>query len=192
MAAASIAMLGCPEENLMERRRILSRSLVLVAAAMLITAACSDASKDSKVRTIQSVSDGGSFVGTVEGTHANIGLVTKDDWLAGFVCEGPNAAVRLDPVPIKGGGAKLVQDGRTVGLVAITDHGATGRIDLAGLQRTFAAEQATGKAGVYRLAAKAGREWDGWIVRNDGRYTGTIKSKPSISSRPWIDPDTDP
>ena len=89
-------------------------------------------------------------------------------------------------------GAKLVFDGRTVGTVAITDHGAAGKVEIGGLQHIFAAEHATGKAGVYRLAAtNADDAWDGWIVLNDGTYTGTSKSKP-ITGNPWIDPDTDP
>jgi hypothetical protein len=63
---------------------------------------------------------------------------------------------------------------------------------MAGLQHIFAAERATGKAGVFRLAADyPDVEWDGWIVLNDGTYTGTSKSKPS-TGKPWINPEIDP
>ena len=176
----------------MEQRRW-GPLLVLVAAATLTLAGCAgDETEPKSIRTIQEASDHGTFVGTVDGTGANIGLVTKDNKLAGFVCEDKNSSLRLDPVPIENGAAKLVFDGRTVGTVAITDHGAAGKVELGGLQHIFAAEHATGKAGVYRLAATNSDEnWDGWIVLNDGTFTGTRKNMPS-TSKPWIDPETDP
>lgn len=174
----------------MEQRRW-GLVLVVVAAAAVTLAGCSGNERPKTIRTIQAAADHGTFVGKVDGTGANIGLVTKDDRLAGFLCQDRNTSVRFDPVPIEGGAANLVRNGKVIGLVAITDHGATGRIAFAGKQRIFATELATGKAGVYRLAAKNAARWDGWIVLNDGSYTGTRKSRPSTGN-PWIDPDTNP
>lgn len=172
-------------------RRFWSPLLALAVAAVLISAGCSDGDQDSKAKTVTS-SESATFVGKVEGTGANIGLVTKDGKLAGFVCENKTNSLRLGPVPIKDGTAKLVQDGRTVGAVEITDHGAAGKVEIAGLRHIFSAEHATGQAGVYRLANQdAEEDWDGWIVLNDGSYTGTSKSKPS-TGKPWVDPEVDP
>jgi hypothetical protein len=166
--------------------------VVLLAAAVLALAGCGDDGKAEKVKTIKAADNGAVFVGKVQGTSANIGLVTKNGKLAGFVCEDENSALRLDPVPLEGGDANLVFDGRNVGVVAITDHGAAGKIEMGGLQHIFAAEVATGKAGVYRRASdNPDIAWDGWIVLNDGTYTGTSKSKPT-TGRPWINPEIDP
>ncbi len=174
----------------MERRRFWNPLLVLVAATALTLAGCSDS--EPKPTASPSTSDGVTFVGTVDASSANIGLVTKDDTLAGFVCENENAGLRFDPVPIKNGTAELVQDGRVVGTASLADDIAVGTVEFAGTKHKFRAEPATGKAGVYRLAAEnADANWDGWIVLNDGTFTGTSKSKPS-TGKPWIEPDIDP
>ena len=172
-------------------RRLKSSLLAIAVTAMLVIAGCSDGDEDSKTKTVTS-SEAATFVGKVEGTGANIGLVTKNGKVAGFVCENKTNSLRLDPVPIKNGTAKLIQDGRTVGAVEITDHGAAGKVEIAGLRHIFSAEHATGQAGVYRSANQdAEEDWDGWVVLNDGSYTGTSKSKPS-TGKPWVDPEVDP
>jgi hypothetical protein len=83
-------------------------------------------------------------------------------------------------------------DGEAVGTVSVAEDIAVGTVEFAGSKRRFSAEPATGDAGVYRLAAEnPDEEWDGWVVLNDGTYTGTSKSKPSTGS-PWVDPDSQP
>ena len=178
----------------MDRRRWrLSAALVAVAAMTL--AGCSGSDEEpTPIRTIQGdMSDGVVYVGKVDASSALIGLVTKDDRLAGLICQSANASVRLDSVPMNNGAAKLKQNGRVVGTVSVAQDLAVGTVAFAGSKRRFIAEPATEKgAGVFRRAAdNPGQAWDGWVVLNNGSFTGTSRSKPSVG-KPWIDPEIDP
>jgi hypothetical protein len=170
------------------RRRWLTPLLFMMAAATLSLAGCTDNEPAASPTPAQ----GTTYVGQVDASKANIGLVVAGDTLAGFVCESANASLRLDAVPLENGTGELMDDGRVVGTVSVADDVAVGTVEFQGTKHKFQAEPATGDAGVYRRAAENPEEaWDGWIVLNDGSYTGTSKSKPS-SGKPWIDPDIDP
>ncbi len=178
-----------------ERRRWWRLSAVLVAvAAMAFAAGCSDSGKEpTTIATIsEGTSEGVTFVGTVDASSANIGLVTQGDRLAGMICQDAGAALRLDAVTVANGSAELMAGGNVVGTVSVSDDVAVGTVELDGSKRKFMAEPATGEAGVFRLAAENSDDaWDGWVVLNDGSYTGTSQGKPSSGS-PWIDPDSQP
>jgi hypothetical protein len=132
------------------------------------------------------------YVGQVDASKANIGLVTRDGKLAGMVCQDAKTSLRLDVVSLSSGAAELTQDGTMVGTVSVADDIAVGTVDIDGSKHEFRAEPAIGGAGVYRLAAGSpDKAWDGWIVLNDGSFTGTRKSKPS-TAHPWINPEVDP
>jgi hypothetical protein len=165
---------------------------VLVATSALSLAGCADDPAEPEPAASPTASEGTVYVGQVDASEANIGLVTKDDQLAGMVCQDENASLRLDAVTLENGSAELKQDGKVVGTVSVADDIAVGTVDFEGSKRKFRAEPATGDAGVYRkAAANPSDPWDGWVVLNDGSYTGTSKSKPS-TGRPWIDPEQEP
>jgi hypothetical protein len=161
---------------------------------MAIAAGCSGSGEEPT--TISTASegtpDGVTFVGKVDASSANIGLVTQGDRLAGMVCQGLGAALRLDAVTVANGSAELTSDGNVVGIVSVADNVAVGTVELDGSKHKFMAEPATGGAGVFRLAAESPDDaWDGWVVLNDGSHTGTSEGKPSTGSL-WIDPDQEP
>jgi hypothetical protein len=170
----------------------------LIAIAALGLTACGN---DEPAKPKQSAADAGTFVGTVDGTTVNIGLVVKDNRLAGFACSKKEiaagypkkASFALAPVDLTGNKATLqTDDGTEVGSVAISGDNATGKLDVLGYTQPFTAERATGDAGVFRLPAeKEGEPWTGWVVLNDGSFTGNAKGKPS-SGQPWINPDQEP
>lgn len=176
------------------RRRWWRLSAALVAVAATTLAGCSDSDKEptSIATASEGTSDGVVYVGKVDASSANIGLVTRGDQLAGMICQDANASVRLDPVTVTNGTAELAQGGEVVGTVSVADDIAVGTVEFEGSKRKFRAEPATGNAGVFRLAAEnPDEEWDGWVVLNDGSFTGTSENKPSTAS-PWVDPATDP
>ena len=178
---------------MLERRRWWSLLAALVSVAAMTLAGCSGSDKEpTPIRTIPEGGSGIVYVGKVDASSANIGLVTKGDQLAGLVCQDAKRSLRLDPVTIESGSAILRQDGEDVGTVSVADDIAVGTVEFDGSKRRFTAEPATGDAGVYRAAgANPDAEWEGWVVLNDGSFTGTTKAKPTSGS-PWIDPDQEP
>ena len=178
---------------MVERRRWWRLSAALVAVAATSIAGCSDSDKEpTAIQTADEASDGVTYVGKVDASSANIGLVTKGDKLAGMVCEDANTSLRLDAVTVDNGSAVLMHDGKAVGTASLADDIAVGTVEFDSSKRRFTAEPATGDAGVFRAAAEDPDEvWDGWVVLNDGSFTGTSKGKPSTGS-PWIDPDQEP
>ena len=177
-----------------ERRRWWRRSAILVALAAMTLAGCSNSDKEpTTIATVpEGTSDGVVYVGKVDASSANIGLVTKGDQLAGLICQDANDSLRLDTVTVSDGSAVLVADGKEVGTVSVAEDVAVGTVEIDGSKHRFMTEPATGDAGVFRLAAEnPDEEWDGWVVLNDGSFTGTSKGKPSSGS-PWIDPDSQP
>lgn len=174
---------------MVKHRRWWSPLIVLAAVAALEVAGCAENSEpEPKASPTQ---PGKVYVGQVDASKANIGLVTQGDRLAGMVCQDANNSLRLDAVTLENGTGELKQDGKVVGTVSVADDIAVGTVDFGGSKRKFRTEPATGDAGVYRLAAENPDEpWEGWVVLNDGTYTGTSKSKPS-TGKPWVDPMTD-
>jgi hypothetical protein len=175
------------------RRRWWNLSAALVSVAVLTLAGCSGSDKEpTPIRTIQEGGSGVVYVGKVDASSANIGLVTQGGQLAGLVCQDAKRSLRLDAVTIDSGSAILRHDGKDVGTVSVADDIAVGTVEFDGSKRRFMAEPATGDAGVYRVAAANPDEaWEGWVVLNDGSFTGTTKAKPTSGS-PWINPDSQP
>lgn len=177
---------------MVDRRRWWRLSALVAAAAMTLSS-CSGS--DEEPTTIATKPEGASgevtYVGKVDASTANIGLVTQGDRLAGMVCQDAKSSLRLDAVTLANGSAELVADGKVVGTVSVAEDVAVGTVEIAGSQHRFMTEPATGQAGVYRLAAGDSDAWHGWVVLNDGTYTGTSKGKPSGGS-PWINPDSQP
>ena len=64
-------------------RRPWSFLAALAAIASLALTACGN---DEPAKPEQSAVDAGTYVGRVDGTTANIGLVVKDNRVAGFFC----------------------------------------------------------------------------------------------------------
>lgn len=177
----------------MTRRRWTALAALTVVAALALTG-CGN---DEPAKPKQSAVDAGTYVGKVDGTTANVGLVVKDNRVAGFFCTETEDWMTLAPVDLKGGKATLRgDDGTDPGKgtevdVTFSGDSATGKVDL-GEIALFTAEKATGDAGVYRVPAESdGKPWKGWVVLNDGTYTGNAKGKPSSGS-PWTDPDSQP
>lgn len=177
----------------MTRRQWMPLAALFSIAALVLTACGADEPAKPK----QSAVDAGTYVGHVDGTSANIGLVVKDNRVAGFMCTERNEWLTFPAVDINGKKAKLrADDGTEPGPgtevdVTFKADVATGKVDLGDIA-LFTAEKATGDAGVYRVAAeKEGEPWKGWVVLNDGSYTGNAKGKPS-SGQLWTDPDSQP
>ena len=175
---------------MVKHRRWWTPPIVLAAMAALGVAGCAETSEPkSKASPTE---PGQVYVGQVDASKANIGLVTQGDRVAGMVCLDATSSLRLDAVTLENGTGELKEDGKVVGTVSVADDIAVGTVDFKGSKRRFRAEPATGDAGVYgKVAENPDEPWDGWVVLNDGSYTGTSKSKPS-TGKPWIEPDTQP
>ena len=128
----------------MVKRRRWRMSAALAAVVAMTIAGCSDSDKEpTTVATAsEAASDGITYVGKVDASSANIGLVTKGDRLAGLVCQDANASLRLDAVTVANGTAELKQDGTVVGTVSVADDIAVGTVEFAGSKHRFQAEPA--------------------------------------------------
>jgi hypothetical protein len=124
----------------------------------------------------------GVFVGKVDGTDAEVALVTNGERLSGAYLCSPNGAVWFRPATFAGGTADLVpRSGETLGEASFAGEGASGNVDLGGDSHSFSAELATGKAGLYRTTSGEpegeGRVSEtGWIVLPDGSKCGRTNS----------------
>lgn len=166
------------------------------ALAVIAALAVSGCGNEEPAQPKEKAADAGTYVGKVEDTNANIGLVVRDNQIAGFVCENKESWLTLARTDLNGDKATLkAEDGTDPGTevsVTISGDRATGTVSFEEVTATFTAEKATGDAGVYRVPGqREGEPWKGWVVLNDGSYTGNAKGKPS-SGQPWVDPDSQP
>jgi predicted small secreted protein len=124
----------------------------------------------------------GVFVGRVDGTDAEIALITNGQHLSGAYLCSPNGAVWFRPATFAGGAAELVpRSGETLGEASFAGEGASGTVDVGGGSHDFSAELATGKAGLYRTASgkpesEGGVSETGWIVLPNGSKCGRTNS----------------
>jgi hypothetical protein len=178
--------------HIVTRARPASLVAALVAAFALL-AGCGDDDSESGGASPTA----GVFVAKVEGTDAEIALVTDRERLSGaFLCIPKGGSSWISPAPLEDGKVELVaRRGDTLGEASFAGDSASGEVTVAGGQRSFSAELAKGKAGLYRTTSgkvgKAGFSETGWIVLSDGSVcgvTGTItpgggfKSQPAPSS----------
>jgi hypothetical protein len=124
----------------------------------------------------------GVFVASVDGTDAKIALVTDGERLSGaFLCIPKGGSSWISPAPLEDGKVELVaRRGDTLGEASFAGDSASGEVTVAGGQRSFSAELAKGKAGLYRTTSgkvgKAGFSETGWIVLPDGTVCGSTNS----------------
>jgi hypothetical protein len=157
-----------------------------LAAAFTLLAGCGGGDDEN---TTTPTSGGGAqavtagvFVAEVEGTDADIALVTDGKRLTGaYLCIPKGGTSWLSPAPLVAGKAKLVaRRGVSLGEASFTGDSATGHVTVAGGSRNFSAKLATGKAGLYRTtsgtAGEPGSTETGWIVLPDGSVCGVTNS----------------
>jgi hypothetical protein len=124
----------------------------------------------------------GVFVGEIEGTDAEIALVTNGERLSGAYLCSPNGAVWFRPATFADGTADLVtRSGDNLGEASFAGESASGNVDIGGDSHSFSAEPATGRAGLYRTASgkpesEGGVSETGWIVLPDGSKCGRTNS----------------
>jgi hypothetical protein len=124
----------------------------------------------------------GVFVGNVEGTKASIALVTDGQRLTGaYLCIPRGATSWISPAPLLDDKATLIARRKvTLGDASFAGDRATGEVTVAGGSRSFNAELATGKAGLYHATSgttdEPGSTETGWIVLPNGSICGTANS----------------
>jgi hypothetical protein len=129
----------------------------------------------------------GSYVGTVDGTEALIGLVFDGRNVAGYVSDGAAISIWLATSEVSDGLAELRnRSGDFEGSVELYDGGARGEVQIEGAPFSFEAQPAEGEAGVY---------WDesagtGWVVANDGETRGPGERRGSPLTDPVKEPFT--
>jgi hypothetical protein len=166
-------------------------SLVVLVVSFALLAGCGGDDGDSG----GAPPTAGVFVANVEGTDAEIALVTDGQRLSGaFLCIPKGGSSWIRPAPLEDGKAELVaRRGDPLGEASFDGDSASGEVTVAGGSRSFSAELAKGKAGLYRTtsgkAGKAGFSETGWIVLRDGDVCGTtttltnsgVKTEPAPS-----------
>ena len=140
---------------------------------------------------------GTTYVGTVEGTDAYIGIVVGKSGAFGYVCDGEgithwlHGSVKKSAVTLTSGtGASVVAklgDGTLTGKVLLpTDPSGASLEDLAGVTvHDFDAEPATGGAGLYRQEKSVdGTTYAaGWVRLPDGSLRGEVTvARPAAES----------
>jgi hypothetical protein len=124
----------------------------------------------------------GVFVGNVIGTDGSIALVTDGQRLSGaYLCVPHGETSWISPAPLLDDKARLIARRKaTLGEASFAGDRATGVVAVAGGSRTFNAELATGKAGLYHAtsgtASEPGSSETGWIVLPNGSICGTTNS----------------
>jgi hypothetical protein len=135
----------------------------------------------------------GVFVAKVEGTDAQIALITDGQRLSGgFLCIPKGGSSWIREAPLEDGTVELVaRREESLGEATFDGDTAGGEVTVAGAPRSFSAELAEGKAGLYRTtsgkAGKAGFSETGWVVLPDGSVcgvTGTTTPGGGFESQP--------
>jgi hypothetical protein len=120
----------------------------------------------------------GVFVAEVEGTEAQIALVTDGASLGGgFLCVPKGGSSWIRGAPLEDGTVELVaRREESLGEATFDGDTASGEVSVAGGPHSFSAELAAGKAGLYRTtsgkAGEPGFSETGWVVLPDGSVCG--------------------
>jgi hypothetical protein len=130
----------------------------------------------------QAAATAGVFLAHVKGTDASIALVTDGQRLSGaYLCIPKETSQWIRPAPLANGKAKLVARRRvTLGKASFAGNRANGDVTVADSSRSFSANLATGKAGLYRTTSGTGDKppfsETGWIVLPNGSVCGSTNS----------------
>jgi hypothetical protein len=158
-------------------KRLVGVVLLGVLAATFVACGADDDDPSSPA-DVSSNSSGiaGSFVGSVEGSDAFIGIVVLQTREAlAYVCDGKGLSqwfrgtAGANDFNVDTDGAEL--------RARMSLDGASGTVRLAGgVAMAFEADPARGKAGLYRATGEGPAEAlaGGWIVREDGQQRGSV------------------
>ncbi len=161
------------------QRQLRGAIIVLAVAALSLAASCGDGGDGDKV-------DPGplkTYVAPIEGTDAQLALITDGNRVAGYVADGKSVSTWFATDELDDGKATLAtRDGFELGEVEISDDSASGEISLAHQLLSFdenipfEADLAEGKAGLYVAAEKEGADSfeAGWVVLPDGSEVGNV------------------
>jgi hypothetical protein len=153
----------------------LAAPLVALASVALVLG-CGD---DEQAAAVQVT-----YVGQVSGTNAYIALVAEGGKLSGYVSDSKQVSTWLTAPRLASSVELESRQGDPLGDVSGGDT-AGGSVEVAGKDRTFTLERATGEAGLYRAArgkpGKKGFVEVGWVVLADGSQRGGTN---------FIDPNT--
>ena len=132
------------------------------------------------------------FAGRSSGNELTVAVGVKGRRAAGYLCDGRNVEAWLEG-EIAGG--HLTLHGRDPGttLESTADqNGLLGSITLRGNKLPFAAQAATGAAGLYQIrrTVKGITDRIGWIVLPDGKQVGIRNAGGTRTPAPFLDPTT--
>jgi len=169
----------------------ITRALAAVALAGLVVGATagSAGAAPAKAKTVS-----GTFVGTVSGTDAYVGVVAAKAKSGGsravlaYVCDGQQRADWFT-AKVTGNHATLKAKNGDRLTVALTTSQASGTLTLAdGTRQAFTATPGARPAGLYQAVTKtSGKQYlGGWVLLPDGTQRGAIKLATSVVANPTL------
>lgn len=163
----------------LEMRSLAPVTVLLAALAIGGCGADGEKVSDGRVPESQERPLVGTYVGTVSDSDAYVALNSDGTEVGGYLSDGQELSIWLATSDINDGRAELVarRDGARLGEVILGPQGASGTVEIAGLEHPFSASPATGEAGLYRKVrgtpSEPGFEETGWIVLSDGSEKGS-------------------
>ena len=168
----------------------ITRALAAVALAGLVVGATagSAGAAPAKAKTVS-----GTFVGTVSGTDAYVGVVAAKAKggrraVLAYVCDGQQLADWFT-AKVTGNHATLKAKNGDRLTVALTKSQASGTLTLAdGTRQAFTATPGARPAGLYQAVTKtSGKQYlGGWVLLPDGTQRGAIKLATSVVANPTL------
>jgi hypothetical protein len=166
------------------------RTIHKAGAALLLTALIAAPGAASASPRTQGSSR--SFVGTVRGTHAFVGVVVRGSQVIAYVCDSKKIAQWFKG-SVRAGQATLTSKAGYVLQLTIGSRQVTGWVRSpgpSGALHHLSAKRASKPAGLYRgEKTVAGKHYlGGWIILPDGRQRGEVLSGSTDVGSPPLDP----
>jgi hypothetical protein len=174
------------------RRTLLS----FLVAVLTLAAGCSASHhKDSAQSTLTrtAIAEKGTWVGTVDGTDALIGIVSDGVEVTVYTCDSKKMSSWFRGL-VNGGHPQLADGNNGIVDLELTKDKVTGHLLTAvGTDRTFTATPAA-RTALYRADAtvQGTHVVGGWIIGEHGEQRGAINTGPKITPAPVIAPGTTP
>lgn len=168
-------------------------ALFAVLAAALVAACASPGATPPAATTAQAPTPPAAetvrtFVGTLEGTDALLGVVVDGRRALAYVCDGV-PGVPVGTTPTTQAWFNGASDGRAVDVstpdgrlvLQLTDTAMTGTLSTGGREVAVTGSAVSGDAGLYRGESESGpRSLAGWIVAADGSQRGGVGTEGGV------------